>query len=110
MKKDKKYLENMFAWQIRVLGKLPLMESQYQFNPDRRWRADFAFVEEKILVEIEGGIWINGGHNRGARMIEDMNRQNWAVLHGWRCFRFADKHVKSGEAITIVESALNQKS
>jgi hypothetical protein len=27
------------------------------------WRADFAHIESRTLIEIEGGIYVNGRHN-----------------------------------------------
>jgi len=44
--------------------------------PERRWRADFAFVEEKVLVEVQGGIWTGGRHGRGAGIENDYEK--WA--------------------------------
>ena len=52
---------------------------EYRFNPDRRWRFDFAWPDKKVAVEMEGGIWIKGRHNRGRGMINDMIKYNWAV-------------------------------
>jgi very-short-patch-repair endonuclease len=36
------------------------LEREYRFHHERRWRADFAHVEARVLIEIEGGIWVNG--------------------------------------------------
>ena len=38
----------------------PALEREYRFHHERRWRADFAHVEARVLIEIEGGIWVNG--------------------------------------------------
>ncbi len=40
-------------------------QPEYQFHPERKWRADFAHPGYKIIVEIEGGAFSNGRHVRG---------------------------------------------
>jgi hypothetical protein len=42
--------------------------------------------------QIEGGIWIQGRHNRGAGFITDIEKYNEATFCGWRVFRLADVH------------------
>lgn len=112
MKKPRTHLEDELAWQCRVMG-LPTPKRQYRFNPERKWKCDFAWPELRLIVEVEGGIWMadgKGGHNRGSRMIEDMNRQNWALLNGWLMLRFADKHIKSLEAVKAIDFVVNVRS
>ena len=41
--------------QIRAVG-LPPPVTEYRFHPERRWRADFAWPEKKLLVEVDGGV------------------------------------------------------
>jgi hypothetical protein len=44
-------------------------------------------------MEIEGGIWLQGRHNRATGFIADMEKYNEATLSGWRIFRLADVHL-----------------
>lgn len=39
---------------------------EHRFHPARRWRFDFAWPELLFAVEVEGGIWTGGRHNRGS--------------------------------------------
>lgn len=97
-------LEVLFAWQMDQAGILYV--SEHRFDKVRRWRLDFAMVPVKLAVELEGGIWVHGRHNRGAGMEADIEKYNALTLAGWRLLRFTGKHIKSGEALQTVEKAL----
>lgn len=62
--------------------------AEYKFHPTRKWRFDFAFVEQKVAVEQEGAIWTYGRHNRPIGMIKDMEKYNAAAELGWRVLRY----------------------
>jgi very-short-patch-repair endonuclease len=96
--------EELFALNCRLYKLTP--EREYQFHPTRLWRADFAWPEQKILVEIEGGIYTQGRHTRGAGFQEDCIKTNAAALLGFRVFRFTIPMVQSGMAIDTVREAL----
>ena len=84
-------LEARFALYWRSLGG-PVLEREYRFHPTRTWRADFAHVESRTLIEIEGGIYIAGGgrHNRAAGFLADLEKYLEAALAGWRVVRLAE--------------------
>jgi very-short-patch-repair endonuclease len=69
---------------------------EYHFDSIRRWRFDFAWVERKIALEVEGGIWVNGAHNRGAHFESDAEKYNAATMRGWRVFRYTGGMIESG--------------
>lgn len=69
-------------------NKLPIPEKEYKFYPTRRWRFDYAFVENKIAIEQEGGVWTGGRHTRGTGFIKDMEKYNCATILGWKVLRY----------------------
>lgn len=81
-------LDHRAFWQA---FSLPVPAKEYRFWPGRAFRFDFAWVKEKIALEIEGGIWTQGRHSRGAGMRSDMEKYNMATAMGWRIFRFTPK-------------------
>lgn len=46
-----------------------------------------------MLVEVEGGIWVNGRHNRAAGFNADLEKYLEAGLLGWRVFRLGPDHI-----------------
>lgn len=74
-------------------------KQEFQFNKDRKWRADFYLVGTNILIEVEGGIWSNGRHTRGKGYIADMEKYNSATALGYSVYRYSTEQVKSGLAI-----------
>ena len=97
--------EEWFALQCRSLLKIqPVRE--YQFAPDRRWRFDFAWPESRVAVEIEGGTWIGGAHNRGRHFSEDCEKYSVAAALGWRVIRATTDQVRSMQAFGWAKLAL----
>jgi hypothetical protein len=71
----------------RVAG-LPIPVAEFRFHPARRFRFDFAFPGHFVAVEIDGGVWSNGRHTRGAGFIADQQKTNLAAVNGWRVLRY----------------------
>lgn len=111
-KAARKKWENVFARQLEAegysLGEDPdnLLPGEYireyKWHPTRRWRSDFCFTD-KVLVEIEGGVWTRGRHTRGQGFINDCEKYNNAAALGWRVFRFVSGTVEDGTAIQFVK-------
>jgi very-short-patch-repair endonuclease len=100
-------LERELEFQLKAV-KIGGFEREYRFNPERRWRFDFAWPNPKVAVEIDGGIYREqpGRHNRGAGMEKDNEKLNWAVSRGWKILRVGPNQVKTGEAVGWIETTL----
>lgn len=98
-------LEEAFAFQVRALG-LPEPEREVCVIPGRKFRFDFCWREAKLLVEINGGTFTQGGHSTGLGIRRDYTKSNLAQLAGWRVLSFDGKAVKSGEAVEVTKKAL----
>ncbi len=81
---------------------------EYRFHPKRKWRFDYAWPEQKVALEIEGGIWTLGRHTRGAGFRADMEKYNEAGRAGWRVFRFTPDRFKTGEAHQFMKEVFAQ--
>lgn len=70
---------------------------EYRFDPERKWRADLASIEHRILFECDGGMF-RGGHKRGMALEKDYEKQNEAQAQGWKIFRFTNRQILTGSA------------
>jgi very-short-patch-repair endonuclease len=75
--------------------------------PGRKFRADFVFPEQEVIVEIDGGLFgfrfynkktdryekRRGGHSSVSGQLKDMERSNLLAAHGWRVIRFTPQHL-----------------
>lgn len=91
-----------------IAAGLPEPVAQFKWCHGRRFAADFAYPEEKILIEVQGGVYLprGGRHNRGAGYEADRAKINEAQLQGWRVLEFGPSHVKDGTATATVKRAL----
>ena len=81
---------------------LPLPVREHKFHEKRKWRFDLAWLGPKLAVEVEGGIWVYGRHNRAVTFLKDMEKYNNACLLGWSVLRLSTDMVKSGEGLDII--------
>ena len=69
----------------------------------RIWRTDYLFLNDalgvKLAVEIEGGTWHNGAHNRGSGYLKNVQKYNAYSLLGYTLLRFTAIQAKT-EPIT----------
>lgn len=86
----------------------PPSTPEYLFARDikRRWRIDRAWPEQRLAVEIEGGIHMRGRHLRPAGFVADMEKYNELALRGWLLIRVTYDHIQSREATALTLRAL----
>ena len=68
-------------------------QREHRFHPKRKWRFDFAWPSHLVAVEIDGGGWVSGRHNRASGQIADMDKYNADVLAGWKVLRYSGDHL-----------------
>ncbi len=98
-------VEDQYYWQMKANG-LPMPTREYTFAKPRRWRFDFAWIDQKLAAEIDGGVYSQGRHTRGKGFENDCEKNNQAVLMGWRVLHFSSGMVRCGEALATTEKIL----
>ncbi len=119
-----------FDLQLRDRGLVPSKE--HRFHPERMWRFDYAFIDRKIAIEIDGGsfgrvvichqckqpvkrflksggtmlIREGSGHNTGPALNRDHEKFNEAARMGWFVYHFTPERIKDHTAINFVVSLM----
>ena len=99
------HLEETYLLQVLAAG-LPEPEREVQVIEGRRFKHDFCWRDKKILVEIQGAVWVKGGHSTGTGINRDAEKLNLSTLAGWKTFIFTGDHLKSGQALEWTKEAL----
>lgn len=109
--------EDLFAFHCRA-RRLPDFERNHRFALviGRRWHFDFAWVKERVAVEVEGlvvrriggELVCTGRHASVAGFKEDCIKYATAATLGWHVLRFEQSQVTSGEAIDFTIRMLDR--
>jgi very-short-patch-repair endonuclease len=99
--------QQLMAMQLAASG--IKFRPQYTWHTSRKFSADFVVGNYgNLIVEVDGGLFINGGHTRGARREYDYERDAEAMMLGFRVLRVSPRQVKQGKAIQWIQELLKQ--
>lgn len=100
------YLVQTLLAEIKA-AKFAAPELEVKFHPERKWRFDMAWREEKVAIEIHGAVYAGGRHTRGAGFERDREKMNEAQLAGWTVLEYSTGQVRDGIPIRDLRRALN---
>ena len=86
VKRDISVAEELRPWFLALCEKhgVPTPVWEWRFAaPERQFAFDYAWPESRVALEMQGGIFVNGGHNRGPQYASDMQKFNMAAERGW---------------------------
>lgn len=104
--------ERIFITRWLQLGDPELIiNPEYHFakafaKTERDWRFDFAWIEYKVAVEIDGGVWTGGRHVRGQGFEDDLEKINRAIELGWVVLRYTPQMIER-DPVSCIEQILN---
>ena len=85
---------------------LPPPIHEYRFAPPRKWRFDYCWPQADIALEVQGGLFINGRHNRGAALLKEHAKLNQAVILGWSVMFCTPTDIEIGAIFPILKQAI----
>ena len=112
--------ERQLAQHIELEG-LPQPETEHCFakhlrnekGHPRMWRFDFAWPDQKVAAEVDGGRYLVRKNRQGQavpigqHMTEsDYEKLNTAAILGWRVLRFSPQQIRSGKAVNWLKEVL----
>lgn len=81
------------------------LHQEYRFHPVRLFRFDFAHLQTKTGIELQGGIWMkSAGHNTGGGLTRDYTKLNLATANGWKVFMLSADMVTADWLGTIART------
>lgn len=80
---NRQKLEDVFEQQLKTYNVKGYVK-EHKFHGKRNWRFDFAWIDHKIAVEIQGGTRIKSGHTTHAGISRDCEKGNAALVLGWK--------------------------
>lgn len=83
---------------------------EHRFHTTRKWRFDYAVLKYKVAIEIDGGVWAYGRHNRAAGYIADMEKFNAAAASGWVVLKFTPQQQYLPQTLELIEQACNSRN
>lgn len=92
------------------LAGLPKPVGEHRFHSTRKWRFDWAFLDQRLAIEVEGAAFKAGGgrHTRGAGFRKDTEKYAEALILGWRVLRVLPEQIANGQALTWCERILRR--
>ena len=86
----------------------PLRQAPFAKVVKIGYLGDLGWVDERVIAEVNGQIWVKGGHNTGSGLQRDYFKQNLAQLLGFRYFEFSPGMVEDGTALLVLRCALGR--
>lgn len=89
--------------------KLPPPTIEYPFAKEamgRKWRLDFVFLEAKLGVEVQGGLFSGGRHVRGAALVGEHEKLNALAELGYRVIFVQPRDLCTLDTVNLIRRCL----
>jgi hypothetical protein len=92
---------------------IPIKEHKFHvagviFDKKRLWRLDLCWEEEKLALEIHGGVFIKGRHVTGIGMTKDCEKFSCLAVQGYRLIQVTTGQVDSGFVFKVLDHEFNK--
>jgi hypothetical protein len=85
-----------------------ILQEQLCLIKERRFRFDFAHVESKVIIELQGKVWRTGRHNTGTGLISSYEKLNLAAFYNYTCFQLSKEMINGFWINKIATTILNK--
>ena len=89
---------------------LPRPTQEFKFHPTRKWRIDYFFNNPlngvKVALEVEGGVFGYGRHNRIGGYLKDLEKYNALAENGILLVRVIPQNLCTFKNLETLKNAL----
>ncbi len=85
---------------------LPQPVTEHRFHYTRRWRLDYFWPSQNLALEVQGSIFTQGRHTRGASLLKEWEKLNTAAAAGIRFLYCQPSALCSQETLNFIRLAL----
>jgi hypothetical protein len=75
----------------------------------KRYRLDFAHLQSKVGVEIQGGVYNRGRHVTGSGYERDCKKYNLAYTSEWTIFLLTNSMAKDSAWLSLIASHIDAR-
>lgn len=90
-------------WDLLSPPGSPLPEREVELVPGRKFKCDFVWRAERVVVEVDGGTHAPGGGRHNSD--KDREKINLLAAHGWRVFRYSGSMIRRDPQAVIEQVA-----
>ena len=98
--------EDLLAFQLKA-AKIPFFR-EVRVCKERKFRLDFVIDRTGhggplLAVEVQGSLWVKGGHNTGTGLQRDFDKGYYALLNGYKLLYVSPADIKSLKALARIQ-------
>lgn len=108
MAKGKSRLEEKFAEMWTNLYPAIPFQTECKLIEGRRFKHDFVFEEAKIAIEIQGAIFVKGGHNSPKGIVRDYTKSLLALKAGYSTI-FLSSNMLTEEHLADIHAIIQER-
>lgn len=87
------------------------LHHELAFAKPRRYTLDFAHLDSKTAIEIQGGTWVSGmGHSNGVGIKRDAEKSQLAAQHGWQIIPILTEDCTDPLKMATIAQVIEQRS
>jgi hypothetical protein len=104
-------LNRAFALRWATISGAPALVAEHHGIPGRKYRFDFAHLDSRVAIEIDGGLWRGrkGGHTSGSGAIRDREKDVRATLEGWTVFRLTPEMSRNRDLLAEIVGVIERR-
>lgn len=91
---------------------LPAPVAEHVFALPRRWRFDWAWPQQLVALEVEGGVWRKGGgaHSHPSNITRDIEKYSEAAARGWLIVRAVPEKLCTPSTFDYLQRAMKARA